>query len=74
MAKGSSITPESRLITDLLTNYTKEARPVNNPGDKIVVVFGFELVQLVNVVSIFCYAEEIERERERERVKTGIDF
>lgn len=49
MAKG--LTPEERLITDLLANYTKEARPVKDPRDKIVVTFGFELVQLVNVVS-----------------------
>lgn len=45
-----TITPEERLIDDLLENYTKEARPVKNPKDKIVVVFGFELVQLVHVV------------------------
>ena len=51
VAEGSSVTPEGRLITDLLKNYTREARPVNNPKDRIVVVFGFELVQLVNVVS-----------------------
>lgn len=49
IAKG--LTPEERLITDLLANYTKEARPVKDPRDKIVVTFGFELVQLVNVVS-----------------------
>ncbi|KAL9957152.1 hypothetical protein ACROYT_G038755 [Oculina patagonica] len=47
IAKG--LTPEERLITDLLANYTKEARPVKDPRDKIVVTFGFELVQLVNV-------------------------
>ena len=45
------MTPEERLISNLLANYTKEARPVKNPKHKVVVVFGFELVQLVNVVS-----------------------
>ncbi|XP_073245838.1 neuronal acetylcholine receptor subunit alpha-10-like [Porites lutea] len=44
-----TITPEERLIDDLLENYTKEARPVKNPKDKIEVEFGFELVQLVHV-------------------------
>ena len=51
MAGKGDVTPEERLISDLLENYTKEARPVKNPKDRIVVVFGFELVQLVNVVS-----------------------
>lgn len=46
-----TITPEERLIDDLLENYTKEARPVKNPKHKINVTFGFELVQLVHVVS-----------------------
>lgn len=46
-----NVTPEERLISDLLANYKKEARPVKDPKDKIVVIFGFELVQLVNVVS-----------------------
>ena len=45
------LTPEERLITNLLANYTKEARPVKDPRQKVVVTFGFELVQLVNVVS-----------------------
>lgn len=44
------VSPEERLISDLLQNYTKEARPVRDPNNPIVVVFGFELVQLVNVV------------------------
>ncbi|XP_058964332.1 neuronal acetylcholine receptor subunit alpha-10-like [Pocillopora verrucosa] len=43
------LTPEERLITNLLANYTKEARPVKDPRQKVVVTFGFELVQLVNV-------------------------
>jgi len=51
VAGKGDVTPEERLISDLLENYTKEARPVKNPKDRIVVVFGFELVQLVNVVS-----------------------
>lgn len=48
---AKNLTDEERLIKDLFANYTKEARPVVNPTDKIVVTFGFELVQLVNVVS-----------------------
>ena len=46
----AAVSPEERLISDLLENYTKEARPVKDPNNTIVVVFGFELVQLVNVV------------------------
>ena len=46
-----AITPEERLIDDLLKNYTKEARPVKYPNETIEVEFGFELVQLVHVVS-----------------------
>ena len=48
---AKNLTDEERLINDLFTNYTKSARPVLNPKDKIEVIFGFELVQLVNVVS-----------------------
>lgn len=58
IAKG--LTPEERLITDLLANYTKEARPVKDPRDKIVVTFGFELVQLVNVVSSYTLTPTIQ--------------
>lgn len=47
---AKAVSPEERLISDLLQNYTKEARPVKDPNNTIVVVFGFELVQLVNVV------------------------
>lgn len=45
------MSPEARLIQDLLKNYTKEARPVMNPNVTTNVSFGVELVQLVNVVS-----------------------
>ena len=48
---AKNLTDEERLINDLFANYTKSARPVLNPKDKIEVIFGFELVQLVNVVS-----------------------
>ena len=48
---AKNLTDEERLINDLFANYTKYARPVLNPTDKIEVIFGFELVQLVNVVS-----------------------
>ena len=48
---AKNLTDEERLIKDLFANYTKSARPVVNPTDKIEVIFGFELVQLVNVVS-----------------------
>jgi len=48
---AKNLTDEERLIKDLFANYTKYARPVMNPEDKIEVIFGFELVQLVNVVS-----------------------
>ena len=47
---AKAVSPEERLISDLLQNYTREARPVKDPNNRIVVVFGFELVQLVNVV------------------------
>ncbi|XP_074605832.1 neuronal acetylcholine receptor subunit alpha-10-like [Acropora palmata] len=47
--EAKPVSPEERLISDLLQNYTKEARPVRDPNNPIVVVFGFELVQLVNV-------------------------
>ena len=50
---AKNLTAEERLINDLFANYTKHARPVLNPEDKIEVTFGFELVQLVNVVSTF---------------------
>ena len=46
------LTNEKRLIKDLLDNYqVKWGRPVNNMSEKVVVYFGINLVQLLDMVS-----------------------
>jgi hypothetical protein len=50
------LTNEKRLIKDLLDNYqVKWGRPVNNMSEKVVVYFGINLVQLLDLVSHFCH-------------------
>lgn len=48
------LTNEKRLIKDLLDNYqVKWGRPVNNMSEKVVVYFGINLVQLLDMVGKF---------------------
>jgi hypothetical protein len=65
------LTNEKRLINDLLLNYkVKFGRPVNNMSEKIVVYFGINLIQLIdldernqvlisNVHSVYVKIEEL---------------
>jgi hypothetical protein len=49
--KTLKLTNEKRLIKDLLDNYqVKWGRPVNNMSEKVVVYFGINLVQLLDMV------------------------
>ena len=44
---------EKRLIKDLVDNYqVKWGRPVNNMSEKVVVFFGINLVQLLDLVCV----------------------
>lgn len=53
------LTNEKRLIKDLLDNYqVKWGRPVNNMSEKVVVYFGINLVQLLDLVN-FQLANEL---------------
>ena len=42
-----------RLYDDLLSNYNRLIRPVNNDSDTLTVKLGLKLSQLIDVVSFF---------------------
>jgi hypothetical protein len=53
---------ERRLLNDLLTDYTKESRPVAQFHEPVSVIFGLDLQQIIDLDE-----NNQARERERER-------
>lgn len=46
---------EQRLLAKLLHNYNSNVRPVINSSHSVEVVFGFSLIQIMDMVSILVY-------------------
>ena len=52
---GNASKAEERLLRDLFTNYTADARPALNDNDTVNVTIGMTLNQIIDVVSVILF-------------------